>query len=60
MRLVRRVNDAFPGALPQLIVQSWAESGTGLRITPTNLPEGEHNTHTWLIDETLRRLSRAR
>jgi hypothetical protein len=58
--LVDRVNRAFPDVLPQLIFQSWAESRTGLRITPTNLPETVPNTHTWLIDEGLRILSRPR
>ncbi len=60
MRLVRGVNDAFPGTLPQIVFQSWAESQTGLRITPTNLPETARNTHTELIDSALRILSRPR
>lgn len=58
--LVDRVNRAFPDVLPQLIFQSWAESRTGLRITPTNLPETTTNTHTWLIDQGLRTLARLR
>jgi hypothetical protein len=58
MRLVERVNDAFPESLPQLVFQSWAQSRTGLHITPTNLPERTTNTHTWLIDSALHVLSR--
>ena len=43
--------------LPQhLIVQSWVESRTGLRITPTNLPESEPFTHTQMLWEVFRRL----
>jgi hypothetical protein len=38
-----------------LIFQSWAESSTGLRITPANLPEGTPNTHTTLLNDVYRR-----
>jgi hypothetical protein len=38
----------------QLIFQSWAESSTGLRITPTNLPEVTPNTHTRLVNDVYR------
>jgi hypothetical protein len=59
MRLVGRVNDAFPGSLPpHLVFQSWALSRTGLLITPANLPEGAPNTHTTLIDAALPLLER--
>ena len=34
---------------PQLIVQSWAESSGGLRITPSNLPEDRPDTLTELL-----------
>ncbi|CAN5819776.1 hypothetical protein BH24ACI4_BH24ACI4_13560 [soil metagenome] len=54
----RRLADAFHAALEgiertpdHLIIQSWAESRTGLRITPQNLPEGVPNTHTALLNE---------
>jgi hypothetical protein len=44
-------------ALPdQIIFQSWAESRTGLRITPTNLPEGSGFTHTSILWDIYRRL----
>jgi hypothetical protein len=39
---------------PQIIFQSWAESSTGLRIAPTNLPETGANTHTRLLNEIYR------
>lgn len=39
-----------------VIVQSWAESSTGLRITPTNLPEDQSFTHTNLLWNVYRRL----
>jgi hypothetical protein len=34
-----------------LIIQSWAESSIGLRITPRNLPEETWNSHTSLVNE---------
>ena len=45
--------DAMPD---HLIIQSWAESRTGLRITPTNLPEGTAFTHTNMLWDVFRRL----
>ena len=39
-----------------IIVQSWAESATGLRITPSNLPEDRAYTHTSLLFNIHRRL----
>jgi hypothetical protein len=37
-------------AMPQhIIIQSWVVSSTGLSITPSNLPEGELDTHTNLV-----------
>jgi hypothetical protein len=58
-KLLNAVAEAFPTSkdLPdQVIVQSWAESRTGLRITPTNLPEDAAFTHTNLLWEFFRRL----
>jgi len=40
----------------QLIFQSWAESSTGLRITPSNLPEGRPDTHTYLLNDVYQQL----
>ena len=38
--------------LPQhLIIQSWALSGTGQYLTPSNLPETRQYTHTWLVNQ---------
>jgi hypothetical protein len=39
-----------------VIFQSWAESGTGLRITPSNLPEDRPYTHTSNLRNLHRRL----
>jgi hypothetical protein len=39
-----------------IIVQSWAESRTGLRITPSNLPEDQLYTHTRMLWDVFRRL----
>jgi hypothetical protein len=39
-----------------LILQSWVESSTGLRITPFNLPEERRFTHTAMLRDVLRRL----
>jgi hypothetical protein len=53
------IADAFKEweAMPQhVIFQSWAETSTGLFITPTNLPEDRVNTHTSLAAELFRRL----
>jgi hypothetical protein len=58
-RLVESVTAAFPSwnDMPDhIIVQSWAESRTGLRITPTNLPDDRAFTHTNLLWNIFRRL----
>lgn len=50
---------AFPGwhDMPEhIIFQSWAESRSGLRITPSNLPEDRAYTHTANIWNLYRRL----
>jgi len=48
------------GGMPDhLIFQSWAESRTGLLITPNNLPETRAFTHTSLTADILRRLQGA-
>jgi hypothetical protein len=39
-----------------IIFQSWAQSSTGLRITPANLPISRPFTHTNLIIDIFRRL----
>ena len=36
---------------PQIVFQSWAESRTGLRMTPRNLPETAEHTHTRLLND---------
>ena len=39
-------------ALPEhLVIQSWAQSRSGLFITPSNLPETAPNTHTALLNQ---------
>lgn len=44
-------------AMPQhIIFQSWVVSSTGLSITPSNLPEGELDTHTNLVFNITRQL----
>jgi hypothetical protein len=44
-------------AMPQhIIFQSWVVSNTGLSITPSNLPEGELDTHTNLVFNLTRHL----
>lgn len=58
-KLVNAITGAFPSwdALPdQIIVQSWAQSRTGLWITPSNLPETRPYTHTALLWDVYRRL----
>ena len=39
-----------------IIFQSWAESSTGLRMTPSNLPESRVDTHTFLINDLYQQL----
>jgi hypothetical protein len=58
-RLVQSISDAFanwPGMPEHIILQSWAVSSTGARITPVNLPEGRAYTHTNLLWSVFRRL----
>jgi len=44
-------------AMPDhIILQSWVESRTGLRITPTNLPERQPYSHTYMLFGVFRRL----
>jgi hypothetical protein len=44
-------------AMPDhIILQSWVESRTGLRITPNNLPETQQYSHTQMLFGVLRRL----
>ncbi len=45
--------DAMPD---HIIFQSWAESKTGLRVTPSNLPESTRNTHTNMLSDVYHRL----
>lgn len=40
----------------RVLIQSWARSRSGQYITPRNLPEGQQNTHAWLVNEINRRL----
>jgi hypothetical protein len=40
----------------QLILQSWAVSGSGLYITPTNLPEDMPYTHTNILLDAFHRV----
>jgi hypothetical protein len=59
MKLEQSVESAFPApdvVPPHIIVQSWAESATGLRITPANLPEDRPDTHTELLMRVFLRL----
>jgi hypothetical protein len=56
--LVRLTNDALPDLPDDVIFQSWAESRTGQKFTPTNLPEWGDNTHTALIAAGLEILRR--
>ena len=58
-RLVYAIGNAFGRweQMPdQLIVQSWAQTRTGLRIIPANLAEDEPYTHTNLLWNAYRRL----
>ncbi|HXW07510.1 MAG TPA: hypothetical protein VD833_19900 [Vicinamibacterales bacterium] len=57
LKLAEAVSRTFRGwdVMPDhLIFQSWAESSTGLRITPTNLPEQQADTHTRLLNDIYR------
>jgi hypothetical protein len=58
-RLLESIASTFPtpDALPDdIIVQSFAQTRSGLWITPDNLPEGEQYTHTNLLRQIYRRL----
>jgi hypothetical protein len=54
--LVARTFGTWNTMPDQLIFQSWAESQSGLRITPTNLPEDRPYTHTGMLWDVFRRL----
>jgi len=57
--IVDSIASTFPSwdLMPDhVIVQSWAASRDGLRITPTNLPEDAPYTHTNLLWSVFRRL----
>jgi hypothetical protein len=54
--LIQQTFGTWESMPDQLIVQSWAESRTGLRITPTNLPERTPFTHTNMLWDIFRRL----
>jgi hypothetical protein len=57
--IVDLIADTFQtwAAMPdQIIFQSWVVSSTGVLITPTNLPEGQLDTHTNLVWQLTRRL----
>jgi hypothetical protein len=59
-RLVNAIAQAFPSAADvpdHIVIQSWAVSGSGASITPTNLPESRAYTHTNLLWSFYRRLS---
>jgi len=54
LRNARELGHVFRSweVVPQhVIIQSWALSGTGLFITPSNLPETSPTTHTALINQ---------
>jgi hypothetical protein len=58
-RVVSEITTAFPAwdDMPDhFILQSWAQSSTGLDITPSNLPEVNPYTHTYLLWNIYRRL----
>jgi hypothetical protein len=58
-RILEALTTTFPtpDSMPDhIVVQSWAESRTGLRITPTNLPEDQLYTHTNLLWNAFRRV----
>ena len=51
----RQVFPTWKDVPDQLVFESWAESSTGLRITPSNLPEGRAYTLTNILWQTYRR-----
>jgi hypothetical protein len=57
--IANRLADAFGSweKMPERIIfQSWAESSTGLQITPSNLPEDRAYAHTNIVLNLYRRL----
>jgi hypothetical protein len=48
--------DTWTAMPDHIILQSWAESRTGQRITPTNLPERQPYSHTYMLFRVFRRL----
>ena len=54
--LVARTFPNWNSMPDQFIFQSWVESKTGLRITPTNVPEDRPYTHTAMLRDVYRRL----
>ena len=58
-RLAEAIHRTFRSweVMPDHIVfQSWAESSTGLLLTPSNLPESRADTHTFLLNDLYQRL----
>jgi hypothetical protein len=47
---------AAMGVPRQVIFQSWVPTGAGAFTLPTNLPETQPYTHTWLLDQGLQHL----
>jgi hypothetical protein len=47
---------AAMGAPPQAIFQSWVPNSAGDFVYPSNLPETQPYTHTWLLDQGLQHL----
>lgn len=57
--VVQEITSAFNGwnDIPDhIVIQSFAQSTTGVLITPSNLPEDQPYTHTFLIRDIYRRL----
>lgn len=57
---VERAGETLSDLPRDIVFQSWAESKTGRRITPANLPEWERGTHTALINAGLDTLRQRR
>jgi hypothetical protein len=60
-RLVRVVEGSLDAeSMPRdLIFQSWAESSTGLMITPSNLPQNRPDTHTYFLNQATTMLQKS-
>jgi hypothetical protein len=54
--LIAETFGTWPQMPDHLIVQSFVSSSTGLRITPSNLPQSQLFTHTQMLGEVFRRL----